>query len=286
MQIITKGSDQVEEIHKQAESDYMSGMKYKDIADKYGVSLNTVKSWKKRYGWNRGAPKRKKVQKEGAHKEDDISWIDIENEYVTDIRKKPISLEEIAKEHNVSVRTVQKHCQDDQWVNKRIDYRKSIAQKVVSKTADKDVDRITRLLKIADKAADKAEQSLGELEQYVVYNKHKTKEVEYKEPTALGKPTKETVHEITEAVTSIGPVDRLGLSQVTAALKNLKDLYLTPSVIEDQKYKQELDKKKLELELLRIEMQQKETQEPEQQAQDNFLDALNASAQEVWKDGE
>lgn len=44
--------------HKQAEKDYMKGMKYKDIAEKYGVSLNTVKSWKRRYGWSRqkGAP--------------------------------------------------------------------------------------------------------------------------------------------------------------------------------------------------------------------------------------
>ena len=36
-----------------AEKDYMSGMKYKEIAAKYGVTLNTVKSWKVRYGWNK-----------------------------------------------------------------------------------------------------------------------------------------------------------------------------------------------------------------------------------------
>lgn len=36
-----------------AENDYMLGMKYKDIAVKYGVTINTVKSWKKRYNWNR-----------------------------------------------------------------------------------------------------------------------------------------------------------------------------------------------------------------------------------------
>lgn len=34
-----------------AEEDYMNGMKYKDIAEKYNVSLNTVKSWKTRYKW-------------------------------------------------------------------------------------------------------------------------------------------------------------------------------------------------------------------------------------------
>lgn len=36
-----------------AEVDYMQGMKYKDIAAKYNVSINTVKSWKTRYKWNR-----------------------------------------------------------------------------------------------------------------------------------------------------------------------------------------------------------------------------------------
>lgn len=39
--------------NESAEKDYMSGMKYKDIADKYGVSINTVKSWKKRYNWEK-----------------------------------------------------------------------------------------------------------------------------------------------------------------------------------------------------------------------------------------
>lgn len=52
-----------------AEQDYMSGMKYKDIAEKYGVTLNTVKSWKVRYGWNKKCvhTKTKKVctQKQG-----------------------------------------------------------------------------------------------------------------------------------------------------------------------------------------------------------------------------
>lgn len=40
-----------------AEADYMAGMKYKDIALKYGVTLNTVKSWKVRYGWNKNGTK-------------------------------------------------------------------------------------------------------------------------------------------------------------------------------------------------------------------------------------
>lgn len=37
----------------QAKADYLKGMKYKDLAEKYGVTINTIKSWKQRYDWNR-----------------------------------------------------------------------------------------------------------------------------------------------------------------------------------------------------------------------------------------
>lgn len=36
-----------------AYQDYLKGMKYKEIAEKHNVSLNTVKSWKTRYKWSR-----------------------------------------------------------------------------------------------------------------------------------------------------------------------------------------------------------------------------------------
>lgn len=55
-----------------AENDYMLGMKYKDIAAKYGVTINTVKSWKQRNGWSRKKDSEEKgctqTDKKGAHK--------------------------------------------------------------------------------------------------------------------------------------------------------------------------------------------------------------------------
>lgn len=72
-----------------AESDYVAGMKYKDIAAKYGVSINTVKSWKKRYAWSRNK-KTECIQKgctqnkKGAHKKEavaeDVSQVVINDE--------------------------------------------------------------------------------------------------------------------------------------------------------------------------------------------------------------
>ncbi len=47
-----------DESRNDAKEDYLSGMKYKDIADKYDVSINTVKSWKQRNGWERGPNKK------------------------------------------------------------------------------------------------------------------------------------------------------------------------------------------------------------------------------------
>ena len=77
--------------NENAELDYMNGMKYKEIAEKYNVSLNTVKSWKTRYKWSKdGAPKTEKSvhtkkekvctqnKKKGAGGRE-VSWIDIEN---------------------------------------------------------------------------------------------------------------------------------------------------------------------------------------------------------------
>jgi len=40
-----------------AYEDYRKGMKYKEIAEKYGVTLNTVKSWKTRYKWSKDPKK-------------------------------------------------------------------------------------------------------------------------------------------------------------------------------------------------------------------------------------
>ena len=170
------------------------------------------------------------------------------------------------------------------WSEKRKNYKESIKQKAIEKSSEEDADRIARLLSITDKAIEKAEQALDELEQYVVIDKKKVKTVEYNEETAIGKPTKEVIDETEHINVVNGPVDRMGLSQVSNALKSIKEIYMLPTTLEAQKHSQEVDKRKLELDLARLEMQTKDSEE-EKQEQDNFLDALNQSAKEVWLDG-
>ena len=240
------------ENYQKAEQDYKAGMKYKDIAEKYGTTINTVKSWKKRYAWSReeDAHKTEKVctqKRKGVHSEDDISWVEIEHEYVTDINRKPCSLEDLAKKYSIPIQTVMDQSAKGKWSDKRREYKEDTKKKALEKASDADADRIARLLSIADKAADKAEQALDELEQYVTKDKKKTRTVEYKDAAAIGKPTKEVIDETEHINIANGPVDRLGLSQVTAALKNIKEIYSLPVDLEDKRYKAEFDKKRAEV---------------------------------------
>ncbi|EOS7783877.1 helix-turn-helix domain-containing protein, partial [Enterococcus hirae] len=39
---------------EQAKRMYEEGLKYKEISEKLSIPLNTLKSWRKRYGWQRG----------------------------------------------------------------------------------------------------------------------------------------------------------------------------------------------------------------------------------------
>lgn len=67
-------------------------MKYKEIAEKYGVTINTVKSWKTRYKWSKGGKKvctqnQKKVCTQNDHKKEKAEEVVekvIENADLTD----------------------------------------------------------------------------------------------------------------------------------------------------------------------------------------------------------
>lgn len=54
-----RGGTMDKPIYEQAEVDHKKGMKYKDIAEKYNVTLNTVKSWKTRH-WGKKSVHTKK----------------------------------------------------------------------------------------------------------------------------------------------------------------------------------------------------------------------------------
>lgn len=241
---------------------YKQGMKLVDIAAQLDVPPGTVRRWKSTHNWDGERSDCTASRKN--ERSECISWVAIEHEYVTDIRKKPCSLETLAKKYSVSIDTLKDRCARDGWVDKRAEYAQRTLQKAREKSSDKDAERIARLLQIADMATDKAEQALSELEQYVVRDKRKVRTVEYKDNMAIGKPTREVVDEKENVRTEKGPVDRLGLSQVTSALKNIKELYALPVDMDSKKYQAEIDRRKAE----------KEGGEATEYESDGFMEAL------------
>lgn len=67
--------------YEDAFGDYQKGLKYKEIAEKYGVSISTVKSWKSRY-WPQ--------EKVATSRPEDILLNNIMIQYTANIRAQKI----------------------------------------------------------------------------------------------------------------------------------------------------------------------------------------------------
>lgn len=251
---------------------YKQGMKLVDIAAELDVPPGTVRRWKSTHGWD--GERSECVRKKKSERSESISWVEIEHEYVTDISRRPCSLETLAKKYSIPIQTIKDRSATGKWSDKRTEYKLKTNQKLIEKSSDADAERIARLLQIADMATDKAEQAISELEQYVVRDKKKVRTVEYKDNMAIGKPTKEVVDETETVRTEKGPVDRLGLSQVTNALKNIKELYALPVDMDSKKYQAELDRRKAE----------KEGGETTEYESDGFMEALQGDVAATFKE--
>ena len=114
---------------------YKQGMKLVDIAEQLGCSSATIRTWKNRYKWDSGgnATFQKQCETKCNVSEREISWVNIEHEYVTDIRKKPCTLEELATKHNIAIGTIEKYSMQHEWSEKRKSYKESIQQKALEK---------------------------------------------------------------------------------------------------------------------------------------------------------
>ncbi|VIG20759.1 DNA-binding protein [Clostridioides difficile] len=56
----------MQDVKEKVKQDYIKGMKQKEISAKYDISLNTLKSWIKRYNWSKEKKKGAPINKRGA----------------------------------------------------------------------------------------------------------------------------------------------------------------------------------------------------------------------------
>ena len=153
-------------------------------------------------------------------------WIKIRNEYING----NISYRKLAEKHDISFNTLKDRAVAEKWFERKKEQHNKIETKTQQKTAEllaeKEADRLLRISNAADRLLEKIEEATEQLDQFIVTNKVKQKEVKYVGVGAgFGKPTKEVTKEIEDKrVIKATHLDRLGLKQLASALKDLKDI--------------------------------------------------------------
>lgn len=158
-----------------------------------------------------------------------LNWTKIRNEYING----NISYRKLAEKHGVSFDTLKDIAVKGKWFEKRKEQRSRIATKTQQKTAEKlaeaEAERLLRISAAADRLLEKIEEATEQLDQFIVTNRVRQKEVKYVSSKAgFGKPQREIVKEVEDKrVVKATHLDRLGLKQLASALKDLRDIQFT-----------------------------------------------------------
>lgn len=113
------------------------------------------------------------------------------------------------------------------------EYQKStkIIEKVIEKESEKEAQKILQVKDVANELLIKIAQANGELNKHIARSKKRTKTIEY--DYKIGKIKKETTDDEEKVESYIDIIDRLGLKQLTSALKDLNDILNPQSDVEE-----------------------------------------------------
>lgn len=160
-------------------------------------------------------------------------WQAIKTEYITT----DTSYRKLAEKYGVSYVQIGNVGKEEKWVELRKQHLDSILTKSLEADTRKKVDRAKRLREAADRLLDKVERAINELDLQMVTHKEKTKTIEYNNPKRADKPTKEVIHETEQILSVSSIVDRKGLQQIAAALKDIRDIHGIQTELDKQEQK-------------------------------------------------
>lgn len=172
-------------------------------------------------------------------------WEQIKLEYITT----EISYRKLSQKYGVDVNTLNRRGRDGGWVALRKQYTNKVTAKTMEKMSTKKANQRARVNDLADKLMDKLEKAIDELD---------LKTITVKEKVTDG--NEETTKEYQKTQQG-GVVSRTGLRQLTAALKDLKEVKDVMS---------ELDKKEQEARIAMLK-QKAEKEDGQQIGAVNFV---------------
>lgn len=272
---------------------YKGGMKLVDIADQLGNSPATIRTWKNRYKWdcNESETFQKKSEtKRVVPKEKNRSAIAAD-----DGTKGTLQNDDLTPEQQMFCIYYSRTFNAAQSYQKAYgcSYETAMVNGCLLLRNTKIKAEIERLKEIKRQQIVAGTDDIVELQMRIAfadignYMSFGQKEIEdpetgmkYMVSTVDLKESKDTDTQLVKEV-------KRGKDGVSVKLKDAQKAidWLTKffEMNPDDKHRKEFDKRRLDLELLKLEMQTKEGSD-DMPEKDNFLDALNASAREVWSD--
>lgn len=273
---------------------YKGGMKLVDIADQIGCSPATIRTWKNRYKWDNGGSET--FQKRSETKRN-VSKRKIRDETTLDDgTKETLQNDDLTPEQQMFCIYYSRTFNAAQSYQKAYgcSYESAIANGSRLLTNDKVRAEIKRLKEIKRQQIVANADDIVELQMriafadignYMSFGQKEITDPETEETYMVSTvDLKESQNTDTQMIREV----KRGKDGVSVKLKDEQKAidWLTKffEMNPDDKHRKEFDKRKLEIEMLKLEIQTKESTDdtPEQ---DNFLDALNESAKEVWSDG-
>ena len=164
----------------------------------------------------------------------DWNWKKIKAEYITTDKS---SYRKLAEKYDIPLGTLQKRAKKENWSGLKRQSGDRTVAKTIAVIEDKQVDKMARIQDITNRLLDKIEQAVEELDIQLFKSVEKVKEIEYNNPERPDKPTKEVIHE-EEKITELHTiVDRKGVQELSAAIKNLKEVQMLKSDIDIEEQK-------------------------------------------------
>lgn len=261
---------------------YKDGMKLVDIANQLGVPPGTVRRWKSTYEWDaeRSDKKSERSEKKRAKKQ----------EVLDDGTRETLQNKDLTPEQQMFCIFYIRTFNATQSYQKAYGckYETAMVEGCKSLRKPKIRAELERLKEIKRQNILTCEDDIVELQMriafadmgdYVSFGASEVEGVKFSSVELKDSDRTDTqlIREVKEGKSGIS----IKLEDRQKAIDWLTKYFLMNPM---DRHKEEFDRQKLELELLKLEMQNKADEDVEEIAEDNFLEALNAAAKDVWSD--
>lgn len=149
-----------------------------------------------------------------------MDWNQIKTEYITS----DVSYRNLCEKYGVGRSSLGERASKEGWKRLRDEFRDKTVTKAVQKNGQLMIKRVKRIHAIADRLLEKIETAVDEIDLHYETNVTKTKTIEYNNDARPDKPTKEVVEEHIEVSEIRSVVDKAGLRQITAAMRDIMEI--------------------------------------------------------------